>query len=169
MTGTTFWNRIQVTPLRDAKSNQISFFVGMQYEVAGPHPSLPSNLAAGTTLLSLTALSADRMGVVMGRCNNNSNNNNNNNNNNNHYHNPSYNNAVSYSDAQPHIQLPPQIRGPSHYGIMNGNNGGNGGGGITSSGNYGMMGFAQQSFADDRSSNEGTSLSHLHICPFSII
>ena len=164
MPGTTFWNRIQMTPLRDAKSNQISFFVGIQYEVSDP--SLISNPPSSTSLLALTALSVDRMGVVMGGRGMShghgisQNNNNHNHHNNRLYHTSSYsNNAMGgYSDGHPHTHththLPSQLRGPNHHGLLI--NGGLEGG--SSGGDYGMMmGLGQhQSFADDRSASKGT-------------
>ena len=145
-----------MTPLRDAKTNQISFFVGIQYEVSGPNP-MSQSPASSTSLLSLTALSADRMGVVMGRGNSPNNGIEPNNEGNRFYRNTTYNPATGgYPDVNPHTHphLPSQLRGSTnnHLGHINGgNNGGMEGSASTS---YSMMtGLGQhQSFADDRSS-----------------
>ena len=138
-----------MTPLRDAKNNQISFFVGIQYEVSGP------GTASSTSLLSLTALSADRLGVVMGRGSSvgngvtAQNNNNNNNNNNLQYH-----------------HLPPQLRvgASGHLGLVSSDNGSGLEGSSMGHDYGGMMGFGDQFFANDRSNSSGGTSPSLPSC-----
>jgi PAS domain S-box-containing protein len=64
--GSPFWNRVQISPLRDGH-NRVAFFVLVQYQVAGPaHPiPAPAHPHTGSGLPFTTYLSADRSGVSL--------------------------------------------------------------------------------------------------------
>lgn len=69
--GTPFWNRVQISPLRDA-GDKVAFFVAIQYEVGAPAlaqaqaPSSSSYASTGGGGMPFTTyLSADRSGVSL--------------------------------------------------------------------------------------------------------